>query len=137
MEEITLENLAGIHYLSGFDPSIPDKPNMYGEKFEDGLCFILDDKKYQVYTDSADGYRSYCSEVFQEDVVCNNVFEPIKVLINYKNTGKYEACDIIEMYSTKTGNLIATIGTENTDDYYPYVVNELEVENLDKELKEI
>lgn len=116
-----LTDLIGIHVLTGFDTSIPDKENL-----EDGVCFVLDDKKYQIYTDPDDGWRSYLSELFEEDIECRNMIPPEAVLIVEKKNKNYDG---ILIYSSN-GKLIADISTDNFDDWYPCARCEWYPENL-------
>lgn len=116
-----IQNLAGLHKLSGFDNSIPDKKDL-----EDGVCFIIDNKKYQLYTNPDDGWRSYMSDLFEEDVKCANVFEPEYVFIVYKRYSDFNGITIYNMF----GEIIAELGTNNMNGYYPCAINEFYPENL-------
>ena len=46
----------GLHYLSGFDYHTFNK---YDGEMIEGYVIVLDGKKYLIYTDPDDGYRSY------------------------------------------------------------------------------
>ena len=118
-----LTDLIGLHTLSGFDTSIPDKENL-----EDGVCFVLDDKKYQIYTDPDDGWRSYLSELFEEDIECRNMIPPELVLIVEKEK-ENKNYDGILIYSSNS-KVIADISTDNSDDWYPCARCEWYPENL-------
>lgn len=118
------KNLIGKHKLSGFDTSIPDKDDL-----DCGVCFIIDDKKYQVYCNPDDGWRSYCSEIYEDQSVkCCNNFEPQDVLIvdakdlNDKDEG-------IVIY-TMNGKILAKIVTEDYKDWYPTAIIEWNPENI-------
>ena len=41
-----------------------------------------------------------------------------------------EDCDILEIVNKKTGTIIIRVGTENTSDFYPWVVSEFHPENI-------
>lgn len=117
-----MQNLTGLHKLSGFDNSIPDK-----EDLQNGVCFILDDRRYQVYEDPDDGYRSYTSGVFEEDVQCANIFEPEYVFVVYDDdSNRFRG---LKFYSMD-GKLIAKIGTVDYEDWYPCAVLRFYPENL-------
>ena len=116
-----MQNLTGLHKLSGFDDNIPDKENL-----EDGVCFILDGEKYQVYTNPDDGWRSYISELFKEDVQCANRFESEDVFVVYEESSDFKG---IKMY-TMSGKIIVELGTSNWDDWYPCAINHFYPENL-------
>lgn len=116
-----LTDLVGLHTLTGFDTCIPDE-----EGLEDGVCFILDGKKYQIYTDPCDGYRSYISELFEEDIECRNMIPSENVLITENENPDVEG---IIIYSTN-GKKIAEIGTDEIDYWYPCAICEWHPENL-------
>lgn len=123
-----MEELVGLHILSGFDDSIPDKIGIYNEfnRLEDGICFILDNKSYQVYTNCDDGYRSYSSEIFEDDIKCSNTFPNELIFIVYNENNFIQELIFYNMKSEK----IAEFGTNSTDSYYPYAYSRFYPENL-------
>jgi hypothetical protein len=132
-----LLNLVGRHTLTGFDRDIPDIGNIGSwDYLTNGICFILDGKKYQLYENPHDGYRSFISEVYEDqNVKCKNIFNGVDVFIVKPTNSISENVDAIIMYSAKTGNEILTIGTFNCDDYYPYCKSYLDVKQLNKEIR--
>lgn len=93
---------------------------------DDGVCFILDDKKYQIYTDGADGYRSYISELFEEDIECRNMIPSEPVLITENKDEHHEGISIYSM----NGKKIAEIYTDKFDNWYPCAICNWYPENL-------
>lgn len=128
-----LSDLQGKHNLSGWDETVSKQFYEWSSPC-DGVCFILDDVKYQIYLDEADGYRSYCSELeSDQSVECKNTFIPVEVLCIHKERtdGLCDyGSDLLEIYDINNGKLIATIGTKYTDDYYPCGITEWIPENM-------
>lgn len=128
---VKLTDLIGSHKLQGFDTSIPNKKIDDCKEADDGICFILDDKKYQIYCDPADGYRSYLTDLYtDESVKCSNCFEAEEVLIadaaKLYEDHNLEGIVILSM----TGKIIGKIVTDHSDDWYPYARVEWYPENL-------
>ena len=128
-----LQDLIGKHKLSGFDTSIPDLViNLaYGDKeiYDDGICFIIDGIKYQIYCDPDDGYRSYLSDLYMdESVECRNNFEPEDVFIVDAKTLHYGYKGIV-IYSMD-GKVLAKMYTDCDDEWYPCPRTEWNPENL-------
>lgn len=116
-----LVDLIGLHILIGFDTCIPRKKGL-----DDGICFILDGKKYQIYTDGADGYRSYLSELFEEDIECRNMIPSEPVLITESGN---PCANGITMHSMN-GKKIAEIYTNYSDRWYACAMCRWYPENL-------
>lgn len=128
-----LKDLIGKHKLSGFDTSIPDLIINLGyrikKRYDDGICFIIDGVKYQIYCDLDDGYRSYLSDLYMnESVACRNTFEPEDVFIVDAKTLNREYEGII-IYSMD-GKIVASLYTDYEDDWYPYARSEWNPDNL-------
>ena len=137
MTKINLKDLVGKHLLCGVDTCIEDKVVDEGLRYSkrnltDGICFILDNVKYQVYSDEADGYRSYLSEVFSDQsCCCQNTFTPLEVLVIWKTPEQNAIC----ILNNSTGKLILEVGTDYTYDYYPCAIayfNPRAIGNLDE-----
>lgn len=123
-----LKDLVGEHELSGVDSGIL-KADRESYQYEDAstLLFILDGKTYRVTEDPSDGYRSMMRDIEEvSDAAVANRFAPVRVMGIYRE----ESCDILELHDLKSGNLVLRIGTENTDDYYPYFVSEFMPERM-------
>ena len=125
-----LQDLVGKHYLSGIDYG-QEKYDNYGVE-DDRQCiiFILDDIKYIASEDPEDGYRSCMKELEITEERISNIFESVEVLCKMKEDGAYETNDILEIYDAENGLLILSIGTGNTDDYYPYFEFDYNPENM-------
>lgn len=115
---ITLESLVGLHELSGvsFD-DIKANTDLNTSYDDASRCtFILDGQAYQAIEDPSDGYRSSMNSLLKcntEDVV--TTFPPIKVLGSMRGGND----DVIDFADTRNGKTILSVGTSNTDDYYP------------------
>jgi hypothetical protein len=47
-----------------------------------------------------------------------------------RENDKYEEHDILDLIDVVTGKVVLSVGTGNTDDYYPYWVAEFTPENM-------
>lgn len=129
---VKLTDLIGLHKLQGFDTSIPNKKIDDCTEADGGVCFILDNEKYQIYCDPADGYRSYLTDLYtDESVKCSNCFEAKEVFI--ADASKLYEDHNIEgiVISSMTGKIIGKIVTDHSDDWYPRAIVEWHPENLD------
>lgn len=117
MEGITI----GKHYLSGVERGVEIATNGY-DSDADTLSFILDGEVYTVIENPDDGYRSSMRELIKSDAKISNTFPPIEVLVIEREDSNYESCDILDFIDVITGKIILSIGTDNTDDWYPCFV---------------
>jgi len=128
-----LKDLIGLHELSGVD-NTTEQVKLYEWRESTEECdvvrFILDGVTYKAVEDPDDGYRSHCSEL----IVCNepitNNFPPQKVFGKMKDDDKYNVNDTIQFFDLLNGKLVLEVGTDNTDDYYPYCVMNWNPQNL-------
>lgn len=124
-----LQELVGLHKLSGVDMSNEKIKEEWGDSFEDCqvINFILDKKTYTAIEDPSDGYRSSMREIKLSKVVIKNVFKPVKVMgVMRQDTSD----DVIDFFDVKTGKVVLSVGTENLDDYYPGFVAFFNPENM-------
>jgi hypothetical protein len=132
-EDIALESLVGAHELSGvsFD-DIPAKTELNPEYEDANRCtFILDGEAYQAIEDPSDGYRSTLRTLLRCDpALVSNRFEPIQVVGSMRGRTGYTENDVIDFRDTRNGKVILSVGTENTDDYYPSYVADWQPENI-------
>lgn len=129
----------GLHYLGGFDYHTfnqYDYEDWPGEMIE-GYVIVLDGKKYLIYTDPDDGYRSYNVVRENDSLRVGNVFAPEKVIIYTEDIQSdyskeiYESRWVTKVINEKTKKLILEFGTDNYDDYYPRGFVHWYPENLD------
>lgn len=118
-EAIELESLVGLHELSGvsFDTIPPEQPlgSSYGDA--NRCTFIIDGVAYQAIEDPDDGYRSSLDCLLKCSAAdVTNTFTPIKVLGAMRGGN----ADVIDFADVRNGKVILSVGTENTDDYYPW-----------------
>lgn len=126
-----LKDLIGERLLSGVDITT-EKKLRYGDTYEDAevVRFILDGKTYKATEDSDDGYRSYLNEIEETDEKISNEFEPQKVIGRMKENSEYQNNDVVQFFDAITEKIVLEVGTENSDDYYPYCVIYWNPENL-------
>jgi hypothetical protein len=111
-----LIDLVGEHVLTGveFDTlprnSCGDAPNV--------VRFALDGKTYEASEDPSDGYRSMLAEIRVAERAVATQFEPCQVVARYLDGDR----EVLELVDASTGKTVLAVGTENTDDYYPYYV---------------
>lgn len=129
--EVSLESLVGEHTLDAVDSS-----NVQVEKwggFEDAevFRFRLDGKVYTAVEDPSDGYRSMMEKLYVSDEPMTNTFQPVRVVGRYRDKYDYGAsAEILELIDVANGKVVLTVGTENSDDYYPYFKAEWSPESL-------
>ena len=126
-----LKDLVGEHELSGVDTTI-ERVKQYGGYYEDCevVRFVIDGKTYKATEDPDDGYRSYLKELEVTNEKVTNSFPPQKVIGKMKDDSDWEKNDTIQFIDTTTGEVVFEVGTDNTDDYYPYCVLRWSPENL-------
>lgn len=118
-----LRDLVGLKTLDAVDfEKIELKDKYCGIEHASCCRFRLDGVLYAAIEDPDDGYRSHMSELVIDDAVPRNVFPAVHVMCVYKDRDEPDACDLLEIIDAHTGKTILTVGTNNTDDYYPYFV---------------
>lgn len=120
-----LKELIGEHMLDAVDFS-HEQMKIWGERFEDCqvMRFRLNGKVYVAVEDPDDGYRSHMNDItVSEDATMKNAFEPVSVIGRHREKGIYGYVDdVLELIDVVTGQIVLEVGTENTNDYYPYFV---------------
>jgi len=125
-----LKDLVGGHELSGVDTAT-ERIKEYGVYEDCGVVrFVIDGKTYKAIEDPDDGYRSYLSELGVTDEKVVNSFSPQKVVGKMKDDCGGEKNNVIQFIDAVTGKVVLEVGTEDTDDYYPYCVIHWSPENL-------
>jgi hypothetical protein len=89
-----------------------------------GVCdnhYKLDNKIWEAIEDPGDGYRSYLQSVEETSDYTGIFFpEPLaKVIVVRVNRNYFKGYEIIDV---KDNHVWLKIGTDNTDDYYPWFV---------------
>jgi len=125
-----LTELVGKHLLSGIDITIEETSDRYYTDTANVVLFILDGITYKAVEDPSDGYRSYLKELIISNEKVSNIFPPQEVVGKMKDNEKYSINDTIQFFDTTTGKVVLEVGTDNTDDYYPYCVIYWNPENL-------
>ena len=129
-----LEDLVGRHILTGVDLAVAaGEPRWEGDRPDDceTVTFVLDGVTYRVREDPDDGYRSSMRDIAIVTDPVANVFAPVAVLWRMGESREYEdGCDALELLDEVTGKAVLSVGTRNTDDYYPFFVGEFTPENM-------
>jgi hypothetical protein len=130
--EVALDSLLGEHTLDAVDTFV-ERVNTYGSNFEDAnaIRFRLDGVTYTAVEDPDDGYRSSLGKLFSDAVEpMKNIFPAVRVVARKKANETYSVNDTVEMVDVVTQKVVLEVGTDNTDDYYPYFVSAFHPENM-------
>ena len=100
--------------------------NYWGEK-PNTFAFRLGDKFFLAAENPEDGYRSSLDYIIEIDELPDSseiINRPVKAyFINKRdNDSYYECCEILKIEDIETGHIWLEVGTDNTDDYYPWFV---------------
>jgi hypothetical protein len=127
-----LKDLTGVHWLSGVDLSEEMYPEQYSGKpaSTEVMRFVLDGVTFRVVEDPNDGYRSSMREIGISLDKVQNMFEPCEVYCAYKDNSTGQACDLLEMRSITSDQIVVIVGTQASDDYYPSFISTYLPENL-------
>lgn len=128
--QISLGQMCGKHILTGAGYCQREGQH-YWESYAAGW-FVLDGIKYIAYADPSDGYRSCMDELVAcEPQSKDHLFEGVEVLCKMNYSGKECLHSVIlEIYDANNHEIILSVGTDNTDDYYPQFVFEYIPENM-------
>lgn len=116
-----LSELVGEHTLDAVDFSNEDV-RIWKEHYSicQVLRFRLDGVVYMAIEDPEDGYRSCMKDlVVAPEAVMKNVFSPVRVI---GRCTEGDVNDILNLFDAVTKELVLEVGTEGTDDYYPFFV---------------
>ena len=83
------------------------------------------EKHIQRFKNPDDGYRSCMEEIKKSDVKIINIFKPCKVIGTMDTVN-----DIINFVDIYTNKVVLSIGTDHSDQWYPYWVAEFVPENM-------
>ena len=125
-----LSELVGNKMLSGIDRGTEKSMDIWSED-ANFILVVLDGIAYKFKEDPSDGYRSYMEEVEITNDKVINTFAPQPVICQMKpETDDYSRHNILEIFDSNNSKLVLELGTDNTDDYYPYCVMNWNPENL-------
>ncbi len=127
-----LTDLVGKHLMTGVNQGErPIKSDYAGYENCDTITFELDGVAYQATEDPQDGYRSCMREL---DIVptsaITNRFSPAEVMCVMRKLPYRDEDDILDCYDTSTGKVVLSVGTDDSDNYYPVWVAEFTPENM-------
>lgn len=131
-ETVSLDDLFGEHTLDGVD-TLSERVLQWGGHFEDCsvIRFRLDGIIYTAVEDPSDGYRSSMDKLFKSpNEKMLNTFPATRVLAKKKDNETYQVNDTLQLIDVVTGKVVLEVGTDNTDDYYPYFVSAFHPEHL-------
>lgn len=127
-----LIDLIGKHTFTGVELGTTER-EMWAGRYEkvNSVKFELDGIIYMATENPDDGYRSYMNEL-------EIINEPLKfkipqmqvVCVHDTKDEHGDKSDILSFIDEKNGKVFLRIGTENTDDYYPYCLFEYKPENM-------
>lgn len=128
---VDLDVLVGLHKLDAVDEA-SEKVKRYEWSDEEDcntISFRLDGVVYTAVEDPSDGYRSSMDKLFVDSREMNNVFPSVQVMAKRKaNDGRTN--DTLEFIDSVTGKVVLEVGTDNSDDYYPWFVSCFTPENM-------
>ena len=127
-----LSNFLGEHVLTGCQFGTSTITYPWETTDANTLDFILDGRTLSVVEDPEDGWRSSMGEIMvgRSGLVITNTFPPCRVLGVFRSDSDYSVNDVVDFYDQITGKIVMSIGTENTDDYYPCFVACFNPENM-------
>lgn len=126
----SLEELIGEYGKIAISNSPPEVKYKYGEA-PNTFAFRLGDKCYLAAENPDDGYRS-CLDYIQELDELPDSSEVIERPVNAFRKESYNS-NILRVVDEETGHIWLEVGTDNTDDYYPwFVANWFPMENYEK-----
>ena len=116
-----LDDLVGKHQLSGVDFGQDGDANT--------ILFCLDGKVFCATEDPDDGYRSSMAEIKIVQAEISNRFDPVDVMGTMRANEEY-GNDVIDFHVIENSQLVLSVGTEASDDYYPNFCTYWAPENL-------
>ncbi len=122
---LDLDALEGPHELSGLGDGSVDAMSQYSDCNEwRTVNFILDGEAIAAVENPSDGYRSDLAELLViKPSAVKHKFKPVNV-IGVKRGGDYSVVDFV---SASSGAVILSVGTDESDDYYPSFVGEYDL----------
>lgn len=101
----------------------------------EGVCFKIDEAVYFVFEDANDGYRSMAGPLLGfvgdywslgGDKQYDHFRPPLKLIGTMEGNGG----EVLTFRDAERGFIVFRIGTDNSDDYYPWFVAEWNPEGI-------
>jgi hypothetical protein len=125
-KSLELKDLIGKHMLTAVSKGVePAAPDCYCPEGGESISFTLDGVTYMATEDPDDGYRSMMREIKIVDQELSNKFPEVEVMC----TMRYRE-DILDVLDASNGKIILSVGTDDSEDYYPWWVAEWVPENM-------
>ena len=126
---IEFKDLVGTHILQGVEQIHNYKFETVWGGIEDTNATIIriSNKNYIFIDDPSDGWRSYCRDILETDVIPKYSIPDAKVRIEISDKPEFVGINIIDEITNLT---VLEIGTSYSDDYYPCCVMSYTPENL-------
>lgn len=133
---MNLSDLVGEHILSGIEIGTMEM-EIYGcTAICNFIKFAIDGVTLLAMEDPDDGYRSYMRDLVIVEEPCKIKLPDIRVCCTMCPDGELYKNEVLSFVDVLSGKEILAVGTENTDDYYPYCVLEWTPENMFCNMKE-
>lgn len=123
-----LQDLIGLHILSGVDYEFEHCKQHIHDSYTNVINFVLDDVCYTAVEDDNDGYRSAMDKLFVSNYLPKQRFSVVVFAHMRENFSRERG--ILDFYDVKNGKLVLSVGTDNTEDYYPCFVDNFTPENM-------
>lgn len=127
-----LIDLIGKHTFTGVELGTTER-EMWAGRYEkvNSVKFELDGIIYMATENPDDGYRSYMNELEIINEPLKFKIPQMQVVCVHDTKDEYgDKSDILSFIDVENGKVFLRIGTENTDDYYPYCLFEYKPENM-------
>ena len=98
-----------------------------------GVALYLDDFTVFVFEDPCDDYRSMAAEPLIANTPLYNFGcspEYLRIPVRVSTMADCDGADGIQLVDRRNGKVILRLGTDNTDDYYPYFVCDWRPQNI-------
>ena len=122
VKSVQFDELVGAHALDGVEMGVTRLPD--ASEDSNLIRFRLDGVVYEAIEYPDDGYRSCMKDLYVSESAITNVFEPVAVDVAIDNGGPERSNCTLSFTDTANGQVILRVGTDNSDDYYPWFVAE-------------
>lgn len=132
---VMLQDLVGEHIMD-ITPTTDIKHPFDSDA--NGIDFSLDGIIYMAFENPDDGYRSYLGALlaFKGEAYSlgwkNYEYVRRKVTCVYRDKSEYGVAELLDIIDVETGKLWVSVGTDNSDDYYPFFVGRITPIERDK-----